>query len=95
MTTLRHAADAVRCARLEADAVALRANTGEPVGDERFTVAVAALESLRLDLLRLHAAASKGGGLTGDVEAVKQIGDAFAAQIEAADEVGRIIEPRR
>jgi eukaryotic-like serine/threonine-protein kinase len=52
--------------------------------NERVVVAVAALETLRLDLLRLHADGSSTDDLTRDLEAAVRIGDAIAAHIARA-----------
>ena len=64
--------------RLQADAQALRikedGRSGHRLGD-----AVAALEALRLDLLRLHAGAAVQEELTRDLEAAKRVGDAIDA----------------
>jgi hypothetical protein len=52
--------------------------------DERVAVAVAALETLRLDLLRLHAAGDSADDLTRDLEAAARIGDEIAARVVRA-----------
>ena len=55
-----------------------------PERDERVAVAVAALETLRLDLLRLHAAGGPADDLTRDLEAAARIGDEIAARVALA-----------
>jgi serine/threonine-protein kinase len=78
-------------AKLERSAMELRRRTPGPDLDERSTIVVAALESLRLDLLRLHAATASPGDLTRDLEAAERIGDEIAAQLAARESVERIV----
>jgi hypothetical protein len=78
-------------ARLEADALALRARTPVPERNERLAAAVAALETIRLDLLRLHAAAGTPGDLTRDIEAAKRLSDEIGARVERIDNARRLI----
>jgi protein kinase-like protein len=75
--------------RLEAGAEALRAkgDTGE-----RLTEAVAALEHLRLALLRLQAREGSVGELTLALERAKAIGEHVDARIEAGREVQALLE---
>lgn len=70
-------------ARLEADALELRARA--PVGDaRRYAAALAAIETLRLDLLRAHtdARVEALGDLTRDLRAAERIGEEIAAALE-------------
>jgi predicted Ser/Thr protein kinase len=70
-------------ARLEADALALREQADTPHGAARLATAVAALESLRLDLLRIHAGVGSVDELTRDLDAAREVGERVDAQIEA------------
>jgi hypothetical protein len=76
-------------AKLEADALALRDRAAEPGAGERLATAVAALETLRLDLLRLHAGNGTIDELTQDIEAARQLGEEIDIEIEARREVER------
>ena len=77
-------------AKLERAAVELRKRTPDPERDTRSTLVVAALESLRLDLLRLHAAGVSPDDLTRDLEAAARVGDDIARHLAARDEVESI-----
>jgi serine/threonine-protein kinase len=68
-------------ARLEADALALRARAGPDATDGRHATAVAALETVRLDLLRLHAGTGTLDELTRNLEAVKRLGEEIDAEL--------------
>ena len=57
---------------------------------ERLRQMVAALENLRLDLLRLRAGVGNAAEITGAVEAARQIGLAVAAELEGRAEGGRL-----
>jgi hypothetical protein len=74
--------------RLEGRAEALRAegDTGR-----RLTETVAALENLRLALLRLRAGAAGVGDLTQVLERAKEIGDYVDRRLEADAEVRRLV----
>ena len=74
--------------RLEADALALRARPEEANASGRLATVVAALETLRLDLLRLHAGTATLDELTAHVEVARQIG----AEIDARLDVERLLE---
>jgi predicted Ser/Thr protein kinase len=69
--------------RLEADALALREQAGTPQGAARLATAVAALETLRLDLLKLHAGTGTVDELTRDLDAARALGERVDAQLEA------------
>jgi hypothetical protein len=69
--------------RLEADALALRAGAGTPEGAARLATAVAALETLRLDLLKLHAGMGSVDELTRDLDAARALGEQVDTQLEA------------
>ena len=74
--------------RLERDAQILRGHGPELNG--RLADAVAALETLRLDLLKLAAGAAGPEELTQDIEAALRIGEAVDAAVEARSEVERL-----
>lgn len=69
--------------RLEAEALALRG--GDAASAARGATAVAALESLRLDLLRLKAGAAPRGELTRDLDRAAHIGDVIDARLADDD----------
>ena len=69
--------------RLEADALVLRARTGDPRSPERLATVVAALETLRLDLLRLHAGTATLDELTAHLDAARHIGIEIDAKLDA------------
>jgi hypothetical protein len=70
--------------RLAAEALALQGSGGATA--ERKASAVAALESLRLDLLRLSAGSASSGELTRDLDAAARIGDRIDARLAERDE---------
>jgi serine/threonine-protein kinase len=76
-------------AQLEADALALHARHGTPERDARYAGAIAAIETLRLDLLRMHASPSAGGDLTRDIDAARRVGDAIAESLRRVSGAGR------
>jgi serine/threonine-protein kinase len=82
-------------AKLEADALALRERTADPAAAKRLATAVAALETLRLDLLRLHAGNVTVDELTRDLEAARRVGEDIDAEVAGADAVRRLVEPER
>jgi hypothetical protein len=59
---------------------------------ERLAEAVAALETIRLGLLRLRAGAGTVDGLTADLAAAQQIGDATERLLQAGSEVSALLE---
>jgi len=69
-------------ARLEADALVLRARADTPGGATRLATAVAALETLRLDLLKLHAGSGSLDELTRDLDAARALGEQVDAQLD-------------
>jgi hypothetical protein len=73
-------------AKLEADALALRERAEEPQVTERLSATVAALETLRLDLLRLHAGNVTLDELTQNIEAAEQVRREIDRHLEAARE---------
>jgi eukaryotic-like serine/threonine-protein kinase len=77
--------------RLERQAAVLRDRTPDPESDRRLQSVVAALEMLRLDLLRLNAAAIDTGDLTRDLDEARRISDDIEARLQANDEVGRLL----
>jgi len=76
-------------ARLEADALVLRERADTPRGATRLATAVAALETLRLDLLKLHAGAGSFDELTRDLDAARALGEPVDAQVEWRGTGGR------
>ena len=70
--------------RLEAEAMAL--NGEEGAAADREAMAVAALESLRLDLLRLNAGGAPKGELTRDLDDAVRIGERIDARLARRDE---------
>jgi serine/threonine-protein kinase len=75
--------------QLESHALALRAGNADPVAEQRMETVVSALESVRLELLRLHAGSGSIDGLTRDLDAARQIGHA----VDAALEVRALLRP--
>jgi serine/threonine-protein kinase len=80
-------------ARLQADALALRARGDDPETTGRLATVAAALEAVRLDLLRLHAGAGSLHKLTRDVDAAREIGKRIDVELAARDEVERLLSP--
>ncbi len=76
--------------RLEDDARTLR--TAGPDASRRLTEVVAALEMLRLDLLRLAGGRLSTDELTRHLSGVRRIGERVDAQLEAEKEVGRMLQ---
>jgi serine/threonine-protein kinase len=75
--------------KLERAAALLRARGADPGGVERLPATLAALESIRLDLLRLGAGASTGDELTADLEAAREVGERVNALLDAHRELDR------
>ena len=73
--------------RLESQADALRERTPNPETDRRLQSVLAALEMLRLDLLRLSAASSDTGDLTRDLDAARRLSDEIDARLAAQVDV--------
>jgi serine/threonine-protein kinase len=71
--------------RLEAHALALRGRAQEGSADQKVQTVVSALESMRLELLRLHAGGGSIDGLTRDLDAARQIGREVDAVLEVRD----------
>jgi serine/threonine-protein kinase len=78
-------------ARLEARAARVRGAGETPADPARFTAAVTALETLRLDLWRLQAGAITAEDLTADLEAVRRIGEEIDAAMEGKRIVGEVL----
>ncbi len=72
--------------RLEAQAGRLR-GSGADLGGERLTSTLAAMENLRLDLLRLKAGAATQNDLTADLEAARQVGERIDGLLSGFREV--------
>lgn len=75
--------------RLESEALAMRASSPHPSHDEQFITTMAALETLRLDLLRLHASSGTIADLTRHLEAAKRIGAELSLRLRAAESLDR------
>ncbi len=87
---LRDVPDVV--AKLEADALCLREHADDPAAAARLATAVAALETLRLDLLRLHAGNASLDELTLDLEAARRVGEDIDAEVAGVEKVREILE---
>jgi serine/threonine-protein kinase len=81
--------------RLESEAEALRKRPEGHPADERLATAVAALESLRLDMLRLEAGVGTADDLTADLERARAISEAVNAEVRAVNEVESIVRSAR
>jgi hypothetical protein len=75
--------------RLERTAALLRAHGADLDGVERLPATLAALESIRLDLLRLGAGVSRGDELTADLDAARDVGERVNALLDAHRELDR------
>jgi serine/threonine-protein kinase len=82
-------------ARLEADAVMLKARAGTEPTDGRHATAVAALETLRLDLLRLQAGTATMDELTRNLDAVRRVGEDIDAALAGRREVEDLLKGER
>ena len=79
-------------ARLEADALAMRRASPNPSLDERFVTTMAMLETLRLDLLRLHASAGTVADLTRHLDAAKRIGAEISLHLRSRADLERELD---
>jgi serine/threonine-protein kinase len=77
--------------RLERQAAILRDRTPDPETDRRLQSVVAALELLRLDLLRLSTADADTSDLTRDLEQAKRVSEDIEARLQANVEVNRLL----
>jgi serine/threonine-protein kinase len=77
-------------ARLEADALSLRERPDDLDAAARLATAVAALETLRLDLMRLRTGAATLDELTVDLEAARKVGEEIGYRLEGEGEVGDV-----
>ena len=77
-------------AKLEADALALRERARDPAAGRRLATAVAALESLRLDLMRMQAGDLTLDELTTNVDAARRVGEEIDVQLDARREAADI-----
>ncbi len=59
---------------------------------ERLATAVAALENIRLDLLKLQAGVGSADDLTADLESAREINEAVKAELAARAEVERVLK---
>lgn len=66
--------------------------TRNPSLDERFVTTMAMLETLRLDLLRLHASAGTVADLTRHLEAARRIGAEISVELKAREEMKRALD---
>ncbi len=78
--------------RLERQAELLRDRTPNPETDRRLQSVVAALEMLRLDLLRLSATSVDTSDLTRDLDDARRLSDDIDARLEANEEVRRLLQ---
>ena len=78
-------------ARLEASALELRSRAQSPSRDEKLTAVIAALDTIKLDLMRLGFEDSASHALTRDLEAATRIGDEIRALLDARGEVDRLL----
>jgi eukaryotic-like serine/threonine-protein kinase len=76
-------------ARLRADVERTRQRA-----DDRLAATVAALESIRLDLLRLQMGDGRVESVTATLEAARDVGDDLRAYVDATEEVERSLRPR-
>lgn len=79
---------------LESTAMRLRDSQHDPARAERFVGAVSALETLRLDLLRLRSSALPLPELTAELERVRDFGAAVDRQLAADGDVRQLLKPR-
>ena len=78
--------------RLERQAELLRDRTPSPETDRRLQSVVAALEMLRLDLLRLSTSSADTSDFTRDLDEARRLSDDIDARLEANDEVRRLLQ---
>ncbi|MBA3917111.1 MAG: hypothetical protein C0516_00830 [Gemmatimonas sp.] len=74
-------------------AVALLEGAAREAAAQRLSRAVAALETLRLDLLRLHAGSTDLSPLTTLIDAVRHLGDEVDRLVDARADVDRLLPP--
>jgi len=79
--------------RLESQADRLRDRTPNPESDARLQSVFAALDMLRLDLLRVVAASAGSGDLTTDLEEARRVSDEIEARLQAQADVHRLLRP--
>jgi serine/threonine-protein kinase len=79
--------------RLEAEAMRLRERPPDPASSERLRTVVAAMESLRLDLLRVASGAAEPGAVTAQLEAARRIGEDVDAMLAARDDAAALLRP--
>ena len=77
--------------RLERQAAVLRDRTPNPETDRRLQSVVAALEMLRLDLLRFTLTDVDTADLTRDLDEARRLSDDIDARLHGDDEVGRLL----
>jgi hypothetical protein len=84
-----HGLHAAGAAGLEArrDAVVADLRTAQASAQHRLADTVAALEAIRLDLLRLRVGAGSVESITADLSAARELSEAAERLLEAADEV--------
>ena len=79
-------------AQLEEEAVRLRASA-EPAAAPRLQTVVAAMEALRLDLLRVQAGTVEPSALTAQIDAARRVGEHVSALLEGKAEVESFLRP--
>jgi len=81
--------------RLQADAARLRrAVEAGSASSGRLHETVAALENLRLDLLRLHVGTASPADITAHLDEARRIGERIDAELAGRDEVRRLLGPQ-
>jgi serine/threonine-protein kinase len=83
-------------AQLRDDRARLRADVEQTRqrADDRLAATVAALESIRLDLLRLQMGDGRVESVTATLDAARDVGADLRAYVEASEEVERALRPR-
>ena len=76
--------------QLEGVAIAGR-SAADPGARRRYEAAVSALESVRLDLLRMHAGMPARGDLTGNIEAARRLGADIDTRLAAEAEIDQAL----
>ena len=75
------------------EAVVAELTAARAAAGQRLAAAVAALENLRLDLLRLQAGVGSADDLTRDLEEAREISDVVSAELAARAEVHGLLRP--
>jgi hypothetical protein len=78
--------------QLEDEAVRLRASA-DPSSVARLQTVVVAMESLRLDLLRVQSGTVEPSALTAQIDAARRVGEHVSALLEGKAEVESLLRP--